>query len=34
MIKGNSDFEVAGGPVANIRFIALDTNNGTAGRTS
>jgi peptide/nickel transport system substrate-binding protein len=28
MIKGNSDFEVAGGPVANIRFIALDTNNG------
>ncbi len=28
MIKGNSDFEVVGGPVANIRFIALDTNNG------
>ena len=28
MIRGNSDFDVVGGPVANIRFIALDTNNG------
>lgn len=28
LIKNSEDFDVVGGPVANIRFIALDTNNG------
>ncbi|WP_037150729.1 ABC transporter substrate-binding protein [Rhizobium freirei] len=28
MIEGSSDFRVVGGPVANVRFIALDENNG------
>jgi len=28
LIKGSPDFDVVGGPVANIRFIALDENNG------
>lgn len=28
LIEGNSDFEVVGGPVANIRFISLDENHG------
>lgn len=28
LIKANSDFDVVGGPVANVRFIALDENNG------
>lgn len=28
MIEGNTDFNVVGGPVANVRFIALDENNG------
>ncbi|WP_029728220.1 ABC transporter substrate-binding protein [Sinorhizobium meliloti] len=29
LIKNSEDFDVVGGPVANIRFIALDTNNGS-----
>ncbi|KGD96616.1 ABC transporter substrate-binding protein [Rhizobium sp. YS-1r] len=28
LLKNTEDFDVVGGPVANIRFIALDTNNG------
>lgn len=28
LIKNTSDFNVVGGPVANIRFLALDTNHG------
>ena len=28
LLKSSNDFNVVGGPVANIRFIALDTNNG------
>lgn len=28
MIEGSPDFKVVGGPVANVRFIALDENNG------
>ena len=30
LIKASTDFDVVGGPVANIRFIALDENHGPA----